>query len=180
MRVIGLFLLRMGFFGVTWVCFPDVTSTLRTWECCNHSMSDSDYVRYFASSLFAISTTYKFREGKGEGRGMRVQTLRNRRTRCSWIGLHFHDSIDFYGVAFSAIFNSYWNGVTHFWDFRRKKIMASKDSFRRKIHGQKSCYHILIFNKRLQIHSGLAQKRTKTGSITGHNIGWNTAEALRG
>ena len=111
-------LLRMGFFGVTWVCFPDVTSTLRTWECCNHGMSDSDYVRYFASSLFAISTTYKFREGEGEGRGMRVQTLRNRRTRCSWIGSHLHDSIDFYGGAFS----------------------------------------------------GLAQKRTKTGSITGHNI----------
>ena len=36
---------------------------------------------------------------------MRVQTLRNRRTRCRWIGSHFHDSIDFYGVAFSAIFN---------------------------------------------------------------------------
>ena len=98
-------LLRMGFFGVTWVCFPDVTSTLRTWECCNHGMSDSDYVRYFASSLFAISTTYQFREGELEGRGMRVQTLRNRRTRCSWIGSHLHDSIDFYGGAFSAIFN---------------------------------------------------------------------------
>ena len=70
-------------------------------------MSDSDYVRYFASSLFAISTTYKFREGDGEGGGgrIRVQTLRNRRTRCRWIGSHFHDSIDFYGVAFSAIFN---------------------------------------------------------------------------
>ena len=36
---------------------------------------------------------------------MRVQTLRNRRARCRWIGSHFHDSIDFYGVAFSAIFN---------------------------------------------------------------------------
>ena len=42
--------------------------------------------------------------GRGGGR-IRVQTLRNRRTRCRWIGSHFHDSIDFYGVAFSAIFN---------------------------------------------------------------------------
>ena len=32
-------------------------------------MSDSDYVQYFDSSLFAISTTYKFRERDGEGGG---------------------------------------------------------------------------------------------------------------
>ena len=36
---------------------------------------------------------------------MRVKIPRDRRTMCRWIGPHFHDCIDFYGVAFSAIFN---------------------------------------------------------------------------
>ena len=36
---------------------------------------------------------------------MRVKIPRDRRTMCRWIGPPFHDCIDFYGVAFSAIFN---------------------------------------------------------------------------
>ena len=135
-------------------------------------MSDNDYVRYFASSLFAISTTYKFREEEGEGRGMRVQTLRNRRTRCSWIGSHLHDSIDFYGVAFLAIFNRVTRTGLHIFEISGvRKLWQVRIHLGGRFMVKKSCYHILIFNKRLQIHSGLAQKRTKTGSITGHNIG---------
>ena len=34
---------------------------------------------------------------------------------------HFHDFIDYNGVAFQ------WNGVTHFQDFRGKKILVSRD-----------------------------------------------------
>ena len=36
---------------------------------------------------------------------MRVKIPRDRLTICRWIASHFHDCIDFYGVAFSAIFN---------------------------------------------------------------------------
>ena len=36
---------------------------------------------------------------------MRVKIPRDRLTMCRWIGSHFHDCIDFYGVAFSAIFS---------------------------------------------------------------------------
>ena len=54
----------------------------------------------------------------GGGGGMRVKIPRDRRTMstmCRWIGPHFHDCIDFYGVAFSAIFNRVIGmGVTHF------------------------------------------------------------------
>ena len=43
---------------------------------------------------------------RGTGRGgVRVEIPRDRRTMCRWIGSHFHDCINFYGVAFSAIFN---------------------------------------------------------------------------
>ena len=48
--------------------------------------------------------------------------------------------------------------------------MASKDSLGGRFM-LKKVVTVLIFNKRLQIHSGLAQKRIKMGSITGHNIG---------
>ena len=41
---------------------------------------------------------------RGEG-GVRVEIPRDGRTMCRWIGSHFHDCINFYGVAFSAIFN---------------------------------------------------------------------------
>ena len=41
---------------------------------------------------------------KGGG-GMRVKIPRDRRTLCRWIESHFHDCINFYDVAFSAIFN---------------------------------------------------------------------------
>ena len=41
----------------------------------------------------------------GRGGGMRVKIPRDRRTMCRWIGSHFHDCINFYDVAFSAIFN---------------------------------------------------------------------------
>ena len=34
-----------------------------------------------------------------------VEIPRDGRTMCRWIGSHFHDCINFYGVAFSAIFN---------------------------------------------------------------------------
>ena len=61
---------------------------------------------------------------KGGGEGVTVKIHRDSLTMCRWIGSHFHGSIDFYSVAFSAIFNR----VTHFWDFRRKKIIVSKDS----------------------------------------------------
>ena len=43
--------------------------------------------------------------GTGRGGGVRVEIPRDRRTMCRWIGSHFHDCINFYGVAFSAIFN---------------------------------------------------------------------------
>ena len=78
-----------------------------------------------------------------------------------WIGTHFHDYIDFYGVAFSAIFNRVTRmglhifeilGVRKLWQVR---IHKQEDSW------QKSCYRILIFNKRLPFHSGLAEKQTK-------------------
>ena len=36
---------------------------------------------------------------------MRVKIPRDRLTMCRWIRSHFHDCIDFYGVAFSAIFS---------------------------------------------------------------------------
>ena len=36
---------------------------------------------------------------------VRVKIPRDRLTMCRWIGSHFHDCIDFYGVAFSAIFS---------------------------------------------------------------------------
>ena len=36
---------------------------------------------------------------------MRFKIPRNRLTMCRWIGSHFHDCIDVYGVAFSATFN---------------------------------------------------------------------------
>ena len=36
---------------------------------------------------------------------MRVKISLDRLTMCRWIGSHFHDYSDFYGVAFSAIFN---------------------------------------------------------------------------
>ena len=40
------------------------------------------------------------------GRGwVRVKTPKDRLTMCRWIGSHFHDCIDFYGVAFSDNFN---------------------------------------------------------------------------
>ena len=42
----------------------------------------------------------------GGGRGLKfVEIGEQCRTMCCWIGPHFHDCIDFYGVAFSAIFN---------------------------------------------------------------------------
>ena len=40
LRVIGLFCYMWFFFGVTGVCFPEVKSTLRTWEGCNHGMNN--------------------------------------------------------------------------------------------------------------------------------------------
>ena len=42
---------------------------------------------------------------KGGGGEMRVKIPRDRRTLCRWIESHFHDCINFYDVAFSAIFN---------------------------------------------------------------------------
>ena len=41
----------------------------------------------------------------GGGGGVRVKISLDRLTMCRWIGSHFHDYSDFYGVAFSAIFN---------------------------------------------------------------------------
>ena len=57
----------------------------------------------------AISTTEILIQRRGGGGGrLRVKILRDRLTICRWIGSHFHDCIDFCGVAFSTIFN----GVT--------------------------------------------------------------------
>ena len=45
---------------------------------------------------------------RGTGRrggGVRVEIPRDGRTMCRGIGSHFHDCINFYGVAFSAIVN---------------------------------------------------------------------------
>ena len=49
-------------------------------------------------------------EKRGRVRRGRVKIPRDRLTKrlmamCRWIGSHFHERIDFYGVAFSAIFN---------------------------------------------------------------------------
>ena len=60
---------------------------------------------------------------------MRVKIPRDKRTAYHWIGSHFHDCIDFYGVVFSAIFNRVTRMGLHICEFfRQKKIMASKDS----------------------------------------------------
>ena len=71
---------------------------------------------------------------------------------CRWIGSHFHDCIEFYGVAFSAVFSR----VT-----RMGLYIFETLTLKRKIHGKKSRNRILICSKRLPFHSGLAKKRTK-------------------
>ena len=65
-------------------------------------------MRYFASSLchFCHIVIQRGGRGGGGGRGLKfVEIGEQCRTMCCWIGPHFHDCIDFYGVAFSAIFN---------------------------------------------------------------------------
>ena len=66
----------------------------------------SAYVRHFASSLFAISNTWVLWIviQRGEG-GWGLKVLGDRLTVCRWIGSNFNDCLDFYGVAFSAIFS---------------------------------------------------------------------------
>ena len=44
---------------------------------------------------------------KGRGGWVRVKIPRDKPTVCRWIGSHFHDCIDFYGIAFSDIFNRF-------------------------------------------------------------------------
>ena len=43
---------------------------------------------------------------------------------CCWIGPHFHDWIDYYGLHF---YKRYWNGVAHFQDFGAQKIQVCRD-----------------------------------------------------
>ena len=43
---------------------------------------------------------------------------------CCWMGSHFHDWIDYYGVAF---YKCYYNGVIHFQDFGGQKIQVCRD-----------------------------------------------------
>ena len=50
-------------------------------------------------------------------------------TMCRWIGSHFLDCIDFYGVAFSAIFNKFTRTGLHIFEILGpKEIMARKES----------------------------------------------------
>ena len=79
----------------------------------------------------AISTTYHLNINleKGAGGRVRVKIPRDKLTAYHWIESHFHDCIDFYCVVFSAIFNRVTRMGLHVCEFfRRKKIMASKDS----------------------------------------------------
>ena len=52
-----------------------------------------------------ISNRIHVKKIEEKGGRVRVKIPRDRLTMCRWIGSHFHDCIDFYGVAFSAIFN---------------------------------------------------------------------------
>ena len=81
-------------------------------------------------------------------------------TTLNFMALHF----------FFAIFNRVTRMGLHIFEILGVRKLRYQ-FIKRKIHGKKSCYRILIFNKWLPFHSG----RTKMGSIIGHN----TAEVLR-
>ena len=60
---------------------------------------------------------------------------------CRWMGSHFHDWIDYYGVAFCK---SYWNGVVHFQDFGGQKIQALRDLKNRKVYTKLSLTNVSV------------------------------------
>ena len=64
---------------------------------------------------------YLFREGGGGGR---LEVNR-------WIGTHFHEYIDFYGVAFSAIFNRVTRMGLHIFE-----ILGVRKLWQVRIHKQ--------------------------------------------
>ena len=60
---------------------------------------------------------------------MRCEFIEKGLTMCRWIGSHFHDCIDFYGVAISAIFSRVTRMELHICEILgERKFMASKDS----------------------------------------------------
>ena len=58
---------------------------------------------------------------------------------CPWIGSHFHDCIDFYGVAFAfpAIFNRVTRMGLHIFEILGVRKLWQVRIHNRKIHGKK-------------------------------------------
>ena len=84
-------------------------------------------MRYFALSLFAISTTWILIQRRELGEGC----VRFRIPMCRWIGSHFHDCINFYDVAFSAIFSRVTRMELHICE-----ILGERKLWQVRIHKQ--------------------------------------------
>ena len=93
-------------------------------------------MRYFALSLFAISTTWILIQRRELGEGcVRFRIPRERLTMCRWIGSHFHDCIDFYGVAISAIFSRVTRVELHICE-----ILGERKLWQVRIHKQEDSW----------------------------------------
>ena len=101
--------------------------------------------------LSFLPLKYWFGEG-GRG-GLKVKIPRLDRVPFSW--LHW---ILWRCIFFFAIFNRVTRMGLHIFEILGVRKLRYQ-FIKRKIHGKKSCYRILIFNKWLPFHSG----RTKMG-----------------
>ena len=64
---------------------------------------------------------------------------------CRWMGSHFHDWIDYNGVAFSIeLLDLEWGRT--FSDFSGKKILLSRDSKWSRLKSSESIYLKLYYN----------------------------------
>ena len=67
--------------------------------------------------------------------GVRVKIPRDRLTKFCWIGSHFHDCIDFYGVAFLAVFNRVTRMGLHIFE-----ILILRKLWQVRIHKQEDSW----------------------------------------
>ena len=74
---------------------------------------------------------------KGGEEGVTVKIPKDRLTMCLWIGSHFHGSIDFYGVAFSAIFNRVTRMELHIFEILGVRKSWQVRIYKQEINGKK-------------------------------------------